>query len=224
MRICVVVLALMLTAACASSKRSGKDYTRNPARSKEPVVSSTAPAAKGKRESKSGIKSNKSGSAIPEETTDDIYAAPPAVEPVAPTAPAASVAPEPADATAIDIVGMAESLVGARYRYGGNSPERGFDCSGLTCYVYSNMGIVLPRTSSDQSRFGKRKKLNETEPGDLVFFGTGSRVTHVGIVVDRTASAIYMVHSSSSGGVRRDEILSSTYWNSRVLWAVSPFE
>ena len=118
------------------------------------------------------------------------------------------------------LVSEADKLLGVKYRYAGDSPGRGFDCSGFTCYVFRKADVHLPRTSTDQSRLGKRKKFEQAEVGDLVFFGTGSRVTHVAVVVARTRDTMKIAHSTSSSGVRYDEVFSSRYWNSRKLWAV----
>ena len=125
------------------------------------------------------------------------------------------------DLLVLSILDEAEGLIGTSYRYGGTSPDRGFDCSGLTSYVFASQAIDLPRTSTDQSRYGKRKNFDDAVSGDLVFFGTGSRVNHVGIVVERSRSEMVVIHSTSSGGVRKDEINSSSYWRSRKLWAIS---
>lgn len=123
--------------------------------------------------------------------------------------------------TSANIILMeSEKLLGTRYRYAGDSPSLGFDCSGLTSYLYRKAGIDLPRTSTAQSRIGRRKKFEQAEVGDLVFFGTGSRVTHVAVVLERSRSTMQIVHSTSSKGVRYDEVFSSKYWSSRKLWAV----
>lgn len=118
------------------------------------------------------------------------------------------------------IVTEAEKLIGVEYRYAGTTPSRGFDCSGFTSYVYDKARIGLPRTSTEQSRSGKRKDFDDAETGDLVFFGTGQRVTHVGIVVARSEGKMEIVHSTSSRGVIRNEVYGSDYWRSRKLWAV----
>ena len=118
------------------------------------------------------------------------------------------------------IVATAEKLLGSKYRYGGESPRSGFDCSGFTSYVMQTQGLSLPRTSGQQARSGPRKKVTQAEPGDLLFFGTGSRVTHVAIVIHREGRSLEVIHSTSTGGVRRDDVLASDYWRSRVLWAV----
>ena len=66
------------------------------------------------------------------------------------------------------------------YVYGGSTP-RGFDCSGLTGYVYGLLGISLPRSAAAQYGATTRIARSQAVPGDLVFFFTGGTVTHVGI-------------------------------------------
>jgi len=77
------------------------------------------------------------------------------------------------------------SLMGIPYRWGGNTPETGMDCSGFIRYVFKkSLGINLPRTAAEMARIGKRVGIDELEPGDLVFFNTrrGSN-THIGIYI-----------------------------------------
>jgi peptidoglycan DL-endopeptidase CwlO len=85
------------------------------------------------------------------------------------------VAPAP---SASGIVGIAQSFFGVPYRYGGTTPA-GFDCSGLTSYVYRQAGISIPRTASAQA--AASTPVSNPRPGDLVFFG--SPIYHVGIYV-----------------------------------------
>jgi cell wall-associated NlpC family hydrolase len=80
--------------------------------------------------------------------------------------------------SASGIVGIAQSFFGVPYVYGGSSPS-GFDCSGLTSYVYRQAGISIPRTASAQQAAATR--VSDPRPGDLVFFG--SPAYHVGIYV-----------------------------------------
>ncbi|MDX1408966.1 MAG: C40 family peptidase, partial [Saprospiraceae bacterium] len=101
-----------------------------------------------------------------------------------------------------------------------DAPSRGFDCSGFTCYVMRSANISLPRTSHEQAKLGQKKRVSEVETGDLIFFGHGSRVTHVAIVLGRGRNRIDVVHSTSSRGVVRDNILGSEYWRNRTLWAI----
>lgn len=133
---------------------------------------------------------------------------------VRPTAPAAtriwqSNAPsDPARANAVLM--RALGLVGTPYRYGGNTPDSGFDCSGLVSYVYRDMANVqLPRTSRDLARTqGPRIATDRLAPGDLVFFGSASDVSHVGIYVGEGR----FVHAPSSGGTVRLDRLDGAYW------------
>src|SRR5262249_35693389 len=77
-------------------------------------------------------------------------------------------------------VEIAEEIIGAPYRSGGTTTN-GVDCSGLTFSVFRRVGVRLPRTSDEQARAGSHIDRNALRPGDLVFFGKGSNVTHVGI-------------------------------------------
>jgi cell wall-associated NlpC family hydrolase len=79
------------------------------------------------------------------------------------------------------LVRVATGLIGAPYRYGGESP-RGFDCSGLVFYSFDRVGVKVPRTAAEQRRVAQRVKRDALVPGDLVFFRTSARrVDHVGI-------------------------------------------
>jgi hypothetical protein len=77
-------------------------------------------------------------------------------------------------------------FLGIPYLWGGNTPK-GFDCSGLVQRIYRLHGLVLPRDSDMQSRFGSARRsrdLDELLPGDLLFFGrVPQRITHVGMVL-----------------------------------------
>lgn len=75
------------------------------------------------------------------------------------------------------VLDIAASLAGTPYRYGGTSPETGFDCSGFTQYVFRQVGISLPRTAEQQRQFVT--PVSNPQPGDLVFFG--SPAGHMGI-------------------------------------------
>lgn len=118
---------------------------------------------------------------------------------------------QPADPVAANAVLMrAISLVGTPYRYGGNSPEGGFDCSGLVNYVYRDMlDLKLPRTSRALAAYqGPRIPQQRLAPADLVFFGSGGNVSHVGIYVGEGR----FVHAPSSGGTVRLDHLDGYYW------------
>ncbi|QYY25626.1 C40 family peptidase [Diaphorobacter sp. MNS-0] len=108
-----------------------------------------------------------------------------------------------------DIAIHALGLVGTPYRYGGNTPDSGFDCSGLIGYVYtSRAGVAPPRTVAQLSGFGQSIDADELRTGDLVVFGRG-RPTHAGIYVGEGR----FVHAPSSGGTVRLDHLQSRYWS-----------
>lgn len=113
------------------------------------------------------------------------------------------------------VIRTALTCRGARYVRGGTS-MRGFDCSGLTRYVYSRWGIELPHYSVAQASYGKAVNKRELQPGDLVFFQTrGRRISHVGIYVGEKK----FVHASTP---RRGVIVSSLdqpYYASRFRTA-----
>lgn len=118
---------------------------------------------------------------------------------------------EPADPASANAVLMrAISLVGTPYRYGGNSPEGGFDCSGLVNYVYRDMlALNLPRTSRDLAGFqGPKIAPERLAAADLVFFGSSGSVSHVGIYVGEGR----FVHAPSTGGTVRLDHLDGPYW------------
>lgn len=80
------------------------------------------------------------------------------------------------------VVKDAVGFLGVPYVWGG-STRKGFDCSGLTQFVYRDAGITLPRTASQQSKEGTRIEFKDMEPGDLVFWGKEGASYHVGIFI-----------------------------------------
>ncbi|MCW5222591.1 peptidoglycan endopeptidase [Verminephrobacter aporrectodeae subsp. tuberculatae] len=112
-------------------------------------------------------------------------------------------------AQASDIAIHALGLVGTPYRHGGNTPDSGFDCSGLIGYVYrSRMGTAPPRTVAQLSGWGEPVSGSELRAGDLVLFGTGPVPSHAGIYVGQGR----FVHAPSSGGRVRLDLLQARYW------------
>ena len=94
-----------------------------------------------------------------------------------------------------EIIAEAEKYIGIKYVYGGTTPD-GFDCSGYVKYVFDKFGIKLKRVSRDQYAFnGTTVERKDLQPGDLVFFGTGGYVGHVGIYT----GGGQMIHSPSTG-------------------------
>jgi len=131
-------------------------------------------------------------------------------------APPASV--RPTDAAAANAVLMrAISLIGTPYRWGGNTPEGGFDCSGLVNYVFRDMlDLKLPRTSRELAAYqGPRIAKDRLATADLVFFGNGGKVSHVGIYLGDGR----FIHAPSSGGTVRVEQLDTRYWTPRYSGA-----
>lgn len=113
-------------------------------------------------------------------------------------------------AAANNVTMRALSLVGTPYLYGGNTPESGFDCSGLVNYVYRDvLNLKLPRTSKQLSQYqGPTIEPARLNTGDLVFFGSRGNVTHVGIYVGDGR----FVHAPSTGGTVRLDSLAGVYW------------
>jgi cell wall-associated NlpC family hydrolase len=118
-----------------------------------------------------------------------------------------------------EIVSFAKKQMGAAYKYAGKSPATGFDCSGFTSYVLQEFDVKISPGSSEQAKAGKKIPLDETKPGDLIFFGDETRIQHVALVYERKKDGIYCIHSTSSRGVVIDNISTSTYWKPRILYA-----
>ena len=112
------------------------------------------------------------------------------------------------DEQSTDISIHAMGLVGTPYRYGGNTPTSGFDCSGLIGYVYKQRaGVAPPRTVAQLAGFGQPVSADDLRPGDLVVFGEG-RPFHAGIFVGEGR----FVHAPSTGGRVRLDRLNNPYW------------
>ncbi|AGG33963.1 NLP/P60 protein [beta proteobacterium CB] len=116
-----------------------------------------------------------------------------------------------------DISIAAVGLVGVPYRYGGNNPKGGFDCSGLIAYVYNkSANIKLPRTIQEMSAKGQSVENQPPAPGDLIFFNTtGEKYSHAGIYVGQGR----FVHAPSAGGTVRLEYITTPYWAARFTEA-----
>lgn len=128
-------------------------------------------------------------------------------------------APSAASAGAAnDILFRAIGLVGTPYRWGGNTPAGGFDCSGLVDYIYRTAArIKLPRTSHDMAAMDGRKvrQMTQLASGDLVFFDIDGAISHVGVYVGKGR----FVHAPNEGGTVRLDYLDATYWHERYAGA-----
>jgi cell wall-associated NlpC family hydrolase len=136
-------------------------------------------------------------------------------------APADTQAPPARDADPRRLlVDFAMTLRDIRYRRGGRSPQRGFDCSGFVHYVFAQvLGVDLPENSAAQYRDGRKIDRDELQAGDLVFFRTrGKRVSHVGIYVGEGR----FIHSPTTGERVRVDRLSQQYWAHRFAGARRP--
>jgi cell wall-associated NlpC family hydrolase len=104
-------------------------------------------------------------------------------------------------------------MLGVDYRYGGKSPETGFDCSGLVAHVFREAyGIELPHNARAQSEMGMRVSLSELRAGDLVFYNTLNRpFSHVGIYLGDGR----FVHAPKTGAQVRVEPIRGKYWMRR---------
>ena len=108
-----------------------------------------------------------------------------------------------------DVTIYAVGLVGTPYRYGGNTPSTGFDCSGLIGHVYqSRAGVSPPRTVLKLTDWGNPVSGEQIRSGDLVLFAQGAAATHAGIYVGNGR----FVHAPSTGGEVRLDRLSAKYW------------
>jgi len=112
--------------------------------------------------------------------------------------------------TASEITSYALSLIGVDYKFGGNSPDQGLDCSGLIRYVFQQAtGISLPRTAREQARIGQSVAIDNLQPGDLVFFNTRRfQFSHVGLYVGDNR----FIHAPSRGGSVEVVNLDQRYW------------
>jgi|GEM_PF-1265213 len=108
------------------------------------------------------------------------------------------------------VTSHALSLIGVRYKFGSENPERGLDCSGLIRHVFQQAtGLSLPRSAREQARIGDSVALNELQPGDLVFFNTRRfQFSHVGIYLGNNQ----FIHAPSRGKAVEIVRLDQAYW------------
>jgi len=131
--------------------------------------------------------------------------------------PTRNAPPSPPANLANNVLFRAIGLVGTPYRWGGNTPSSGFDCSGLVGYVFrTEAGIALPRTSREMAALDAPIiDRDDLEPGDLLFFGKRHRVNHVAIYVGNGR----FVNAPDAGGTVRLDELDGYYWHDHYLFA-----
>jgi hypothetical protein len=107
------------------------------------------------------------------------------------------------------------------YKWGGNT-QAGWDCSGFIKYMYAQFNMNLPRTASEISKLGKSIDMNQLTSGDLLFFGSGSNVTHVAMVYYSEDGTQKIIHCASSTGVTINSFDDNTwknYWSKKYLFS-----
>jgi len=117
------------------------------------------------------------------------------------------------DVAMSDLTEYALSLTGTPYKYGGTSPDSGFDCSGFVGHVFKHsLDKSLPRSSDEISHVGVAQKLAMLRPGDLVFYNTLHKInSHVGIYLGDGQ----FVHSPGSGKAVSVANMNEAYWRKR---------
>ena len=115
---------------------------------------------------------------------------------------------------------ISKVYLGTPYKYGGTSKAEGFDCSGFSCEIMKEVGVELPRTSSEQGKVAEKINLKDAKKGDLLFFGrNNNNIHHVGIVISDENEPLTMIHASTSSGVIITNLETSEYWSKRLLYA-----
>lgn len=117
---------------------------------------------------------------------------------------------------------LSQSLlqIGIPYKRAGKSPD-GFDCSGLLYYLFHQNGISIGPSSTDQFDEGFEVNINDAQAGDLLFFGNKKKITHVAMILHNKPEELNIIHSTSSRGVIRENVLKSDYWMRRIIAARS---
>lgn len=124
------------------------------------------------------------------------------------------VPPRLSQALANDLTLYAVGLVGTPYRFGGNTPDSGFDCSGLIAHVYqTRAGLAPPRTVAKLQTWGQTVASEHIRSGDLVLFAQSDVASHAGIYVGDGR----FIHAPSTGGEVRLDYLKSKYWSSQQV-------
>ncbi len=118
------------------------------------------------------------------------------------------------------VVGAAIDRIGSKYEYASRGPNS-FDCSGLVTYAYRSADISIAGSSSSMSKTAKPIEISKAQAGDLIFFKKSGKVFHVSIVIDNQKDALWVVHSTSSRGVIKEDVLASSYWRGKIDKVIS---
>ena len=145
---------------------------------------------------------------------------------------------EKIDVTLPSVITIAKGFIGKPYVYGSQGPNS-FDCSGFVRYVFSKTGVIssvndidkIPRTASGIYSSPNINKIsfNEIQPGDLVFFKSGSKISHIGLISnvsnnEKDEKIFHMIHASSSSGIQDTEktnytktgVNKNSYWATKI--------
>lgn len=131
------------------------------------------------------------------------------------------------DSLRYELIKMAQKLEGIKYVYAGTDPNKGFDCSGFTQYLYNHIGLEIPHNSQLQSKLStSHTTMQDLKPGDLVFFGSWKgeipRAGHAGIVYDKIGDDITIIHCVTGGvSIEGKDSSWDRYWINYFLFGIS---
>ena len=120
------------------------------------------------------------------------------------------------------VIAICKQSLGLPYKYGGNSPVTGFDCSHFVAYGFGKLGINLGGSSAAMATAGEEIPLEQVQPGDILLFtgrnASTGRVGHVSLVIEVAPGVIKMIHSCNRGVVI-DNYYDMKYYTARFLQA-----
>jgi len=112
------------------------------------------------------------------------------------------------------MVSLLHKTIGTPYKWGGNNPQQGFDCSGLMAYVHKNaLGVKIPRTAATQRDNSRTLNYSNIQPGDMLFFKTSARSNHVGMYIGNRK----FIHAPAGGKKVTIASMDNAYWHKRFV-------